>query len=424
MVQKTKQRLYNILRWSERYMKTDMVYLAESNFWLLFGRLVSLVSGFGLTILLANLLTQEAFGTYKYILAGAGIVGAFTLNGLGSGLTRALSRGHQNVIPSAYRTGLLYALPASIGALCVGGYYFYMGNSLLGWSFIAIGLLNPHQSALTITKSLFSSTGDFKTAVLYNNIRNIVQVAAIGMIVVLTRNVLAIAVGYLAISVFMGYITYRHSIKVLGITDDPTHHKDVIAYSRHMSVLATLQIVMAQLDQFLLWHFVGPAALAVYSIAQGPIREVRAFTDSIGAIALPKLAAKSKTDAERSMREKTRYLFMIYVPVALLYIAGAPLLFHVFFPKYINAIFASQLFALTIVFQSRTLADVFLFSHGNIKDRYVITVPSQIARAVLFLIFIPLYGLYGAIIANILAELANALAIGYGYRRHKRIHGI
>ena len=37
MINKIKNRIYNILRQSEKYTQTDMVYLAKGGFWLTLG---------------------------------------------------------------------------------------------------------------------------------------------------------------------------------------------------------------------------------------------------------------------------------------------------------------------------------------------------------------------------------------------------
>src|SRR5690606_14131318 len=69
--------LIHWLRQSEKYTKVDMVYLASGNFWLTTNRVVGIGTGFMLTLAFANLLPPEIFGQYKYILALAGIIGAF-----------------------------------------------------------------------------------------------------------------------------------------------------------------------------------------------------------------------------------------------------------------------------------------------------------------------------------------------------------
>lgn len=420
MISWIKNKLYRTLRSSERYTKTDMVYLARGNFWLFAGRIIASGSGLLLTLMFANLLTPEAFGTYKYILAIAGAIAALTLNGLGNALLRAIGKGYQNVVPSVFKSGLLWSIPASIVAFSGSAYYLFKGNETLGWSLAVIALLNPLLSTLGVSKSFFVATGDFRRATFYNTIRTVAQIGVIMCALLLTDNILIITTTFFCVSAIVGYITYWHSLKVLDVQDDSTQHDSTMRYAKHMSVLGFLQLGVSQLDQLLLWHFAGPVALATYAIALGPTRELRSVSENISALALPKLAEKSRENAADLVRAKSRYLLVIYLGIAIFYAISAPFIFTHLFPQYLDAILPSQILAFGLVFQSRSLADLFLFSHGGVKDRYRAIIPSQITRAILYVILIPLYGLYGAVFAVILAEVANLLAVVYAYRANKK----
>lgn len=64
-----KTRIHALLRSSERYFKTDMVYLAKGGSWLFSAQVLSGALSFILAIAFANLVPKEAFGTYKYVLS-------------------------------------------------------------------------------------------------------------------------------------------------------------------------------------------------------------------------------------------------------------------------------------------------------------------------------------------------------------------
>ena len=84
-----KARVVSLLRASERYTKTDMVYVTTSGFWLILGQSVSAVATLGLAIAFANLLDQELYGNYKYALAVASVMGTLTLTGFTSAVMRS-----------------------------------------------------------------------------------------------------------------------------------------------------------------------------------------------------------------------------------------------------------------------------------------------------------------------------------------------
>ena len=67
MIKKYKNSVYTFLRKTEKYTKTDMVYLASGGFWLSIKTALSILIALSLSIAFANLLPKETFGEYKYI---------------------------------------------------------------------------------------------------------------------------------------------------------------------------------------------------------------------------------------------------------------------------------------------------------------------------------------------------------------------
>src|SRR4051812_16792510 len=106
-----KQKIIHILRWSEKYTKTDMVYLAHGNFWLTASRIVGVGTGLVLTFIFGNLLKPEVFGSYKYIIAVAGFIGSFTLGGLGGALGRTGAQGKRNLFPGVFKESFKWSIP-------------------------------------------------------------------------------------------------------------------------------------------------------------------------------------------------------------------------------------------------------------------------------------------------------------------------
>ncbi|MCX6819778.1 MAG: hypothetical protein NT019_00590 [Candidatus Adlerbacteria bacterium] len=114
MFSKAKQRLYAFLRWTEKYTKADMVYVATSNFWIVAPRFLLLFIGMGLTVAFANLLPPALYGTYKYVIAASGFVAAFSLNSMNQSAMRSVARGNIGVVPGLIRTSMIWSLlPAS-----------------------------------------------------------------------------------------------------------------------------------------------------------------------------------------------------------------------------------------------------------------------------------------------------------------------
>ena len=401
-----------------------MVYLASGHFWFFVGRGIAMGSGFILTIAFANLLAPNEYGVYKYILASAGLISAFTLGGVNSGLGRALAKGYTNVIRPMTRYSMLWNIPAFAISISVAAYYLWNGNVQLGLAFIFVGFSMVFSGIGNITKTFFTSTGEFRLATYFGTVRAIVPVFLLIVTLLLTQNVLTIILIYFASQVGMNLITYYWSLRYIQPKVGDDFLPETKRYSVYISVLGFVQTPVLYLDQFLLWHFLGPVALATYTIAQGPSKELRTLADSVAGMAFPKLARKDAGEhiEARTVQRRTLQLFIALCLVVFFYILAAPILYRTFFPVYLDAVFYSQLISLTVLLQPRTLADTFLFAHSGIRDRYAIMVPGSIIRLVLFVALIPPYGILGAIVAAFITELISTCIIFYLYWRFERNH--
>src|SRR3989338_1976898 len=141
--ERVRGRLYRFLRWSERYTKTDMVYLASGGFWLTLGQIISSAATFGLAIAFANLLPKETYGTYKFILSIAGILSVLTLPGMMTALTQAVARGFEGSVIPALKLRVRWGMLAGLGNLVVATYYYFNGNTKLTISFLIVAAFLP-----------------------------------------------------------------------------------------------------------------------------------------------------------------------------------------------------------------------------------------------------------------------------------------
>ena len=101
------------LRWSQKYTKTDMLYLASGSFWYVAGQVITSLSTLALAVAFANLVSPEVYGTYKYVLSLAGIFSIASLPGISTAIARAVARGNESVIHAATRSRILHACAGS-----------------------------------------------------------------------------------------------------------------------------------------------------------------------------------------------------------------------------------------------------------------------------------------------------------------------
>jgi O-antigen/teichoic acid export membrane protein len=422
MYTKGRQLLYDLLRWSERYTKIDMVYFASGNFWLNFGRIISIGTGLLLTVAFANFLTPEAFGTYKYVLAAAGFVGTFSLTGLGTALMRAVAQGKRHVIPAVVKTGMLWNIPASIVAFAIGIYYFVHTNNDLGFAFVFIAFYNTLSGGLGLTKSVWTASGNFKLGTMAGIPRSVFPIAVILLTLLFTKNVVWIVFAYFVSNVVITWILYLWMLRKLHVQASMDDVPETVRYGKQLSFLGFFQIASGQVDQLLLFHFFGPAQLVLYTLGFAPVNEAGGFINNFLTILFNKLAVKTKAEVHETLFFRMRQMFFISCAVVLIYVVLVPFLFKYLFPKYLASAFVSQVLSLTILFQFKGVIDVYYNTHGEIKKRTAVITITQIIEFGLLFTLIPLYGLWGAVAAAILSEALAAITYLGMYLMDVRSH--
>jgi O-antigen/teichoic acid export membrane protein len=421
MLNKLKEPLHRILRWSERYTKTDMVYFASSNFWINLSRVISIGSGIILTITFTRLLTPEQFGTYKFVLAAAGLVGTFALNGMATAVARAVAQGRYNVVPAAVRSAALWSVPASIAALAMGGYYFMHGNTDLGFAFLFIGVTNSVSNGIAATKNIWGAAKEFRMQTLVGIPKIFVPFIIILLTILLTKNVTWILFAYFFSNIILSIFGYYFMKWWYKIRYSPEGVSETLLYGKQMTALGFFQIASGQIDQLLLFHFVGAAPLAIYALAIAPVNEAKTFLYNISGVMFPKIATKTEGEVHQMLPLRIKQMIIISLAITAVYIFAVPFLFKYVFPKYLASVFVSQVLALTLLFTVSTIVDTYLVSHGEIKKRTKVILSTQAVEFALFFALIPLFGLWGAVAATVLSEFGAAIVFLWMYFRNRKI---
>ncbi len=420
-----KQKIIHILRWSEQYAKTDMVRFASGNFWLTTTRMAAVACGMLLTITFANKVDPVIFGTYKYIIALVGIFGAFSLNSLGTSVVRTVAQGNKDVIRPLFLKSIVWSLPATAAAAIGSLYYYANDNSQLGFGLLLIALANPFFNSFVIWKSLFVGKGDFKSMATYSIPGNLVSVAVFLAVLFIRTDIFTILLTYFATNLALSWWMYAVSLRKYSVAaqadiNEETKAKvgETVQYGKHLSILGVVLQVISYADQLILWHFVGPVQLAVYSFAQAPVREIKNFSENFFPIIFPRYATKSIEDIKKSMGLRVRQMFVVSSLACIAYIVAAPFIFKILFPKYLASVFASQILALALPFQAKGLVETLITAHGDIKKKYTTSLLTSLSRVILLAVLIPLYGFIGGAIAITASEIISA---GIYYRAYKKL---
>src|SRR3990172_1564734 len=371
---------------------------------------------FLLALAFANLLPKEVYGQYKYILGVTGLLGALTLTGLETSVIQAVSRGYEGVLKTAFRKNIAWSFLLTTSAIGAAIYYMYFEeNSVLAYSLWIAAFLVPFTRSAQLYSSYLNGKKLFRIKIGYETASTIVAGIALVAAVYFSGRVFVIIsayfISYFILSLFFYYRTMR--VYAPNNMTDP----EFMGYAKHLSFLNVLDIIASNIDKVLVFNFVGPAALAIYSFAIGIPEQTKPFLKGITNIILPRFSERSEGDIRRNLGNKIVKMLLFNAVITTSYISFSPLLYGLFFPQYHESVFYSQIFAVSLLAGSITPIEIFLLAKKKIKEQYVVRMSVSLFQIVSVFVFTFWLGLAGLILARVATRFFVAAANLFIYFR-------
>ncbi len=406
----TQEKIKKILLWSQKYTKTDMIYLARGGFWISASRIFLILSAFGLSILYANLLSPETYGIYKYIISVAGIIGIFSLTGLDDAVAQTVASGSTKILKDAFITSLKWSFGIIIAGLSGAAYYYLLGNNLLAISLLIMAILLPLQQGANLSDPYFLGKRDFKTRAYRIIFQNLIYVIAITFTLLITKNPLYLIIVYFTINTTTSLIIYLLAKKQIDRPEKIT--KESIDFAKRLTANKFIGLTVKNIDKILVFHFLGPIQLAVYTFAVTPAQQIIDFLKpTLKDLLLPKLSQKSLIEIKLSAKNKIIKLLLVPLPIIIFYVLVAPLIYKTLFPAYQQAVIFSQI----LIFNLLSLPDVLfsqsLIAHVKKRQLHYLNFVNGLANLICLLILLPLYGIWGVILTKLITQIVTSLTL-------------
>jgi O-antigen/teichoic acid export membrane protein len=405
-----KEKAIRLLRWSERYTKTDMVYLARGGFWINMGATTVTLFSFLLYVAFARFLPKEIYGTYQYLLSVSAIIGTFTLSGMNTAVSRAVARGYEGTYRASIRMQFRWAVIPLVGALAGSAYYALAGNIPLAVGLALIGLATPLVTTFNTYSAFLTGKGDFRRVFFYNFTLNIFFYG--GLIIAAWYSASALVLLFVNLSVNAVVLALLHRQILRTFKPDTAVDADTLSYGKHLSAMGIFSAIVGQIDNILVFHYLGAADLAIYSLATAIPDRAASFSRFLSMTAMPKFAARTDEQIRASIGPKLVKLTLVAIMGAVLYLFVAPFLFRIFFPAYTASIPFSAFYAFGMIGIGGTVALSALSSRRRTKDLYLFNIVTPILQLALQLGGALFYGLWGLVIGKTVSMfLTNAFAV-------------
>ncbi|MFA5841410.1 MAG: oligosaccharide flippase family protein [Candidatus Paceibacterota bacterium] len=399
-----KLQAWDILRWSERYFKTDMVYLAKGGFWITFGQAATSIISLFLTIFFANFLPKETYGIYRYLLSIAAILNIFSLTGMNQAVAQAVATGNEGALRVSVKYQLKWGLIMLFAFWVLGAYYFLNGNLIFAAVFFIMGVSSPLVTAFNTYGAYLQGKREFGL----NNIFSVISVSiyAVSMVIaiMLSGELIWLIIAYSLATLVANWIFYYTTIRIFKPPLAPAD--SVLKYGREMTAIGFIGPIASQIDSIILSHFWGPAQLAVYTLAMAIPNRAISFIKNLLDIVFPKLATKKTGEINQIFYIRISQGVVIGIIFALAYVIIAPYIFKYLLPKYLDSVFYSQLLAISFVFAMPNRYINLLFIAQKLSRlMFINNLVQSIIRILLYIIL----GVWGGILGLVVAQLLNSL---------------
>ena len=404
-----KKLIKKILNISQKYLKTDTTYLAKGGFWLTAKQVVTSLGALGLTIIMANLFNKETFGNYKYILSIFGILTITSLGGMSTAITQSSARGYGKTVIPAAKTSIKYGIIGSLVSLGFFVYYYLSKNYILSTGLLITTFLIPFYNPSNLGDSILIGQKKFKLSAKYETITNFINIILTISSLYITKNIFIVLIVYLSSFILSHFIVLKiiyHQIKDTNIDNSS------IAYGKHLTVMEALWTVTKYLDKILIFNYLGPAELAVYSFAITPPEYLSTFLSNAKSLILPKFSAGDEIKIKKGLFRKM-ILFGIFILIAIIiYILICPFFYKILFPQYTESIFYSQIYALSLLAIVNIIPLSFIQSKKRIKELYNYNITIPILSIIILFLSVQ-FGIIGIVLGRIISRLINLFYISY-----------
>ncbi len=414
-----KNSVIDLLRRSEKYTKTDMQYLVKGGFW----SVTSQIALTGLTLLLAvsfgHFVPKEVYGEYKYILSVAAILGTFTLSGLSTAINRSVNQGYEGTLRYVFWQNLKWSVPFIFMALAGAAYYFLNDNASLATGLLIIGALTPFLNSLNLYNAYLEAKKDFRRSAIYSNvIGNLFPTICLIAAMFYFKNSLFLVAVFFVSNTIISLILYKKTLDIYRPNEKVDH--GALGYSKHLSLMSILGGITGNLDQILVFHYIGPVELAIYNFAIAIPKQVKGPLKGLASMIFPKFAERGDEEIRGGMMNKIVLLFIFAVFMIIGYILAAPYIFKFFFPKYMDAVFYSQVFSLSLLWIVSIPTETYMLAKKKIKAQYISSVVNPIIQVIFLIIGIIWAGVLGLIVERVATNIAYSLISIFLFERTSR----
>lgn len=390
-------------------------FLAKDTFYLVANLVVGTLGALIITLVLANLISPEDFGIFKYVLSVGSVLAIFSLGGMTTAVARSIAKGCEGGLEKSFIVQLKWGFFITFLATVMASLYFFQGNTMLALLIIWTGITVPVISAANTFKAYFWGKRIFVLAAVFGIAITIFVTSISVLVAQVTRSVFLIVILYYFSQVVINLLSYWLIIHYFHL--NKKMEKTTISYGKHLSAINIIGALAQYLDVFLVFHFLGSAELAIYIMAISIPEQIKNILRSVQTALFPRFA-KAPLRKIRDVVNGVLILVMVIIAVtAIGYVLMTPLFFKIFLPKYLAALSLIPLTTWLIIGIFPSLLESVLSARKEVKSVYLGGVFVPIFQLLVTMAGGIFFGTRGLILAKVTTYIFGTIFYYYLFRK-------
>lgn len=389
--------------------------------WAIASQVILSVGAFSAVVILSRFLDRNIFGEIRYIAAVLAILSLFSLPGANSVILRDTSLIGRKRVIEILKNQFKWSLIATSGALFFSLFYFIRENASLGYGFLIGGIFAPLANQYQMPGHIFAGLRRFRSKAFIDGMIMFAITLGATLGTLLTHSVPGTLFFYFSAQSIATSVLLLYSIK--SVPKENAGNDSVALDMTHSGQLTIFQApftLLPALEKVLVFLFLGPSFLAVFTIAVLPIEHMRAaFRNLLQFLVLPNFGNGGKTPA--SLKKWIVIASILTVGGIIILLAFIKIILPIFFPQYLEVVPLSLVLVLALIPVPIQILILDLIASRKIRDLLLYAGSLTIVNVVTFLIFIPLFGLMGAVVAKVVTEFVTATLLGVFYKNSNKL---
>ena len=255
----------------------------------------------------------------------------------------------------------------------------------------------------------------FSKLALLNILTEVLVLGALAVTLVFSSDIVVILGIYLLSYSFLHFSSYLYTKNTL--VENNEREDDFTHKSKHFTLINIIPRLANHIDKIIIFQFLGPVQVAIYTFALIPLKQFGVFVDAVGRLAMPRFARHTFSELKKNMYKKTSLVLLFIALGVLAYILLAPDFFRLLYPRYMESVLLSQVMAVGVLFFARRLIPNALVAKGKTKALYGIRVTHSLVKIGLLLALLPFLGLWGAVVAYLVEQAIIFIVYRYFFHR-------